>query len=303
MMKRISCCCAEDVSADQKDKLDRPIGAPPFSEEEPVDSVQQNFPAGSVVVNNDAASKDPYLVRKVYESAVPQAVQQAVPQAELQPPDFTGAWQDSKNKSPFPTVVFILRGSVVMWSSDEGHQSDLAFSDGQVKMLDSGLVGSLDANDSAILRWSDGDTWNRAGFDGYWQSKLTSSNTFQIDAAKLTTYDKSCGSSWSNSGLVPQSPTLIKIVLDGQEPVTGNLDQFGLTLTWSDGDVWARIFDNGGFVEASPDKPVQPARRLKAYERGQASPKLQEHIDRQRAEDKAAKRIKERKPPPPGFTG
>merc|ERR1740130_682386 len=81
----------------------------------------------------------------------------------------------------------------------------------------------------------------------------TTMSTFQIAGNQLHTYEnpKANRNYWSYD-LERVSPTQVKLSVQGNVPVTGTLDPLGLSMTWSDGDVWARGFDKGGDVQLEP---------------------------------------------------
>jgi len=154
---------------------------------------------------------------------------------DVDPGKFVGAWEEERGN----TGVHTIDGATLTWS--DGSTANMAFRGSGVKMIYNGKEMNARLDESAErLRWSDGDIWNRAGFKGVWKDG-SSGATHVITDSTLTTV--SSASQQTTEHLEVKGPTCFSLTLGGS--VGGvvhqaTLDSSGMTLTWTDGDVWTR---------------------------------------------------------------
>merc|ERR1719316_2049205 len=86
------------------------------------------------------------------------------------------------------------------------------------------------------IQWSDGDVWKRAGLNGTW--KETSSGIIHtLSGDSLSTAMK--GGTEKRESVELLSPLSFSVTL-GDLTYTATLDDLGMSLNWSDGDIWVR---------------------------------------------------------------
>jgi len=145
--------------------------------------------------------------------------------------DFTGAWQDSSEKKH----VHVITDTALKWSNNT--ITNLSFSGAQLTLIYNGseLTARINEN-GAQLQWSDGDLWNRAGFEGFW-NRANFNGSCAIAGSTLTAVMMSQKS--RTVSLLIVSPTSFSIELN-KITYTATLDAVAMVLNWSDGDVWTR---------------------------------------------------------------
>jgi hypothetical protein len=145
------------------------------------------------------------------------------------PKVFTGAWADKSG-----TNFYVITDNALRWSAE--NSSKITISGGQMEV--DGATATLEGG-GKLLKFSDGDIWTRATFDGYW-GKVGFLGSWMIETTTLTT-KMQAGQTWSNA-LERPSPLAIGLTITGESEtrLTGSLDPTGMLLSWSDGDIWSR---------------------------------------------------------------
>jgi hypothetical protein len=93
------------------------------------------------------------------------------------------------------------------------------------------------------LEWDDGDTWIRAGLDGFWKGGM-SGIVHVIEGSTIR--NRGMKSDSESRPVTVIDSTSLMLELDGAKH-TARMDQSGQMLTFDDGDIWQRVGTRNSF--------------------------------------------------------
>jgi len=169
------------------------------------------------------------------------------------------SWHISSNK-----MFYIVEDLALLCSNRP--RAQLTFAGSGMVIEGSVETGILSETKNSV-HFSNGGAWQRASFEGIWNPTVGSEGSRSIYGDVMTTRTGE-QVRWENR-LQIMSRTRVSMVASEGNIVTGSLDEFAMELTWSNGELWHRVFAEDSTF-APRRNPTHQADIIPALKQGNA---------------------------------